>query len=68
MSSPAVAFLPPGQTDFADWNEAMGKGWIVDPCEVLWSAGSQTWRKGAPVTFGGYDGIENGIFPNSWNG
>jgi hypothetical protein len=39
-----------------------------EACEVIWSAGSQTWRKGAPVSFGGYDGIENGIFPNSWNG
>lgn len=33
--------------------------------EVKWSG--QQWVQGAEIKFGGYGGIENGIFPNSWN-
>ena len=34
--------------------------------EVNWNG--QAWAEGPPIKFGGYEGIENGVFPNSWNG
>jgi hypothetical protein len=35
--------------------------------EAVWSHGTGTWTLGAPLDFSGYEGIEGGQFPNSWN-
>ena len=35
---------------------------------IAWDAGNNAWKQQAVVNFKGYEGIENGIFPNSWFG
>jgi len=52
--------------------DSLKKGECLAPTSLSWEAcliqwkGNQ-WMDGAPVQFSGYDGIENGIFPNGWN-
>jgi len=48
------------------------KGECLAPTSLQWEACTIKWNglqwvDDQPVKFSGYEGIENGIFPNSWN-
>lgn len=52
--------------------DSLKKGECMAPTSLQWEAcaiqwNGQQWVDGAAVQFSGYEGIENGIFPNTWN-
>jgi hypothetical protein len=52
--------------------DSLQKGECLAPTSLQWEAcviqwDGRQWVEVAPVQFSGYEGIENGIFPNSWN-
>lgn len=38
--------------------------WLAS--EITWDPSNSTWKEVQRIQFGGFDGIENGIFNNSW--